>query len=106
MICRELRSAGSKTPVIFLSARAQEYDRVRGLDLGANDYVVKPFSPDELMARVRRLLRDCEDGRKQQKQFEDEIRAAAVVRESLFPRRHPVVESMEYSAACRPAKGV
>jgi len=72
-ICRELRSAGSKTPVIFLSARAQEYDRVRGLDLGANDYVVKPFSPDELMARVRRLLRDRQDGREHQKQFEDEI---------------------------------
>ena len=41
-ICRELRAEGSKTPVIFVSARAQEYDRVRGLDLGANDYVVKP----------------------------------------------------------------
>jgi serine phosphatase RsbU (regulator of sigma subunit) len=105
-ICRELRAAGSKTPVIFLSARSQEYDRVRGLDLGANDYVVKPFSPDELMARVRRLLRDREDGREQQKQFDDELRAAAAVQESLFPRRHPAVEGMEYSAVCRPAKGV
>jgi serine phosphatase RsbU (regulator of sigma subunit) len=105
-ICRELRAAGSKTPVIFLSARGQEDDRVRGLDLGANDYVVKPFSPDELMARVRRLLRDREDGRKQQKQFEDELRAAAAVQESLFPRRHPSVKDLEYSARCRPAKGV
>lgn len=105
-ICRELRSAGSKTPVIFLSARAQEYDRVRGLDLGANDYVVKPFSPDELMARVRRLLRDREDGREQQKQYEDELRAAAAVQESLFPRHHPSVEGLEYSAGCRPARGV
>src|SRR5215468_7800973 len=105
-ICRELRAAGSKTPVIFLSARAQEYDRVRGLDLGANDYVVKPFSPKELMARVRRLLRDREDGRERQKQFEDELRAAAAVQESLFPRHHPAVEGLEYSAVCRPAKGV
>src|SRR5690242_2432444 len=105
-ICRELRTAGSKTPIIFLSACAEEYDRVRGLDLGANDYVVKPFSPDELMARVRRLLRDREDGREHQKQFEDEIRAAAAVQQSLFPRHHPAVEAMEYSAACRPAKVV
>jgi Response regulator receiver domain len=102
----ELRSAGSKTPVIFLGARAQECDGVRGLDLGANDYVVKPFSPDELMPRVRRLLRDREDGCEQQKQFEDELRAAAAVQESLFPRHHPSVEGLESSAACRPAKGV
>jgi len=105
-ICRELRSAGSNTPVIFLSGRAQEYDRVRGLDLGANDYVVKPFSPDELMARVRRLLRDRENGREQQKQFDDDLRAAAAVQESLFPRHHPSMKGLEYSAACRPAKGV
>lgn len=62
-ICRELRRAGSKTPVILLTARAQESDRIRGLDLGANDYVVKPFSSSELMARVRRLLREQEDSR-------------------------------------------
>jgi sigma-B regulation protein RsbU (phosphoserine phosphatase) len=105
-ICRELRTAGSKTPVIFLSARAQDYDRVRGLDLGANDYVAKPFSPDELMARVRRLLRDREDGREQQKELDDELRAAAAVQESLFPQRHPSVKDLEYSACCRPAKCV
>lgn len=105
-ICGELRSAGSKTPVIFLSARAQEYDRVRGLDLGANDYVVKPFSPDELMARVRRLLRDRDAGREQQKQFEDELRAAAAVQESLFPQNHPPIQGLDYAASCRPAKGV
>jgi len=105
-ICRELRSAGSKIPVIFLSARAHDYDRVRGLDLGANDYVVKPFSADELMARVRRLLRDREDGREQQKQYKDELRAAAAVQEALFPRHHPSLKGLEYSAGCRPAKGV
>jgi serine phosphatase RsbU (regulator of sigma subunit) len=105
-ICRELRSADSKTPVIFLSARAQEYDRVRGLDLGANDYVVKPFSLDELMARVRRLLRDREAGQEQQRQFEDELRAAAAVQDVLFPRHQPAIEGLEYAAACRPAKGV
>jgi sigma-B regulation protein RsbU (phosphoserine phosphatase) len=105
-ICRELRSAGSRTPVIFLSARAQESDRICGLDLGANDYVVKPFSPGELMARVRRVLRDHEDGRGRHKRFEDELQAAAAVQQGLFPQHHPVVESLEYSAACRPARVV
>jgi sigma-B regulation protein RsbU (phosphoserine phosphatase) len=58
------------------------------------------------MARVRRLLRDREDGREHQKQFTDELRAAATVQQSLFPRLHPMVESMEYSVPCRPANGV
>src|SRR4030095_12304719 len=56
-VCRELRASGSEIPIIFLTARTQEVDRVSGLDLGANDYVTKPFSPRELMARVRGLLR-------------------------------------------------
>lgn len=55
-VCREVRASGLDTPIIFLSALAQESDRVSGLNLGANDYVVKPFSPLELAARVRRLL--------------------------------------------------
>ena len=105
-ICRELRQAGAKTPVILLTARAQESDRVLGLDLGASDYVVKPFSPSELMARVRRLLRQQADGREDRKQYEDELRAAAMVQEALFPRYQPHVPSLEYSAACRPARVV
>jgi two-component system catabolic regulation response regulator CreB len=55
-ICRELRSR-SEVPVIFLTARAGEIDRVVGLELGADDYVVKPFSPRELIARIRARLR-------------------------------------------------
>jgi two-component system catabolic regulation response regulator CreB len=55
-LCRELR-AFSAIPVIFLTARAGEIDRVLGLELGADDYVVKPFSPRELVARVRARLR-------------------------------------------------
>ena len=55
-LCRRLREAGP-LPVIFLSARATEEDRLAGLDLGADDYVVKPFSPRELVARVRAVLR-------------------------------------------------
>ncbi|WBB73827.1 response regulator transcription factor [Micromonospora sp. WMMD1128] len=56
-ICRRLRAAGDWTPVIFLTARDDEVDRVVGLELGADDYVTKPFSPRELVARVRAVLR-------------------------------------------------
>jgi len=55
-VCRALR-ASSDVPVIFLTARQAEIDRVLGLELGADDYVVKPFSPRELVARVRARLR-------------------------------------------------
>lgn len=55
-LCRELRTS-SDVPVIFLTSRADEIDRVVGLELGADDYVVKPFSPRELSARVRAVLR-------------------------------------------------
>jgi len=56
-ICRRLRAEGTSTPILMLTARAEESDRVHGLDIGADDYVTKPFSVRELMARVRALLR-------------------------------------------------
>jgi DNA-binding response OmpR family regulator len=55
-VCREIR-ASSNRPVLFLTARDDEVDRVLGLELGADDYLVKPFSPRELVARVRAILR-------------------------------------------------
>jgi DNA-binding response OmpR family regulator len=56
-VCRRLRAGGDWTPVIFVTARDDEVDRVVGLELGADDYVTKPFSPRELVARVRAVLR-------------------------------------------------
>ncbi len=56
-LCRKLRAEGVNTPILMLTARGEEADRVLGLDLGADDYVTKPFSVRELMARVRALLR-------------------------------------------------
>ena len=56
-LIRELREKGSDTPVLFLTARDAVSDRVEGLDLGANDYLVKPFSFDELLARIRVMTR-------------------------------------------------
>lgn len=56
-VCRALREIGDWTPVIFVTARDDEVDRVLGLELGADDYLVKPFSPRELVARIRGILR-------------------------------------------------
>ena len=56
-VCRRLRVAGNRLPVLFLTARDSEEDTIRGLDLGADDYLVKPFALGELLARVRALLR-------------------------------------------------
>ena len=56
-VCRELRRAGRKTPIILLTARSQEAEKVMGLEWGADDYVTKPFSPPELRARIKALLR-------------------------------------------------
>src|SRR5437016_6424692 len=56
-VCREVRRAKIRTPILMLTAKAQEAEKVMGLDMGADDYMTKPFSPRELRARVRALLR-------------------------------------------------
>jgi DNA-binding response OmpR family regulator len=56
-LCRKVRGEGVSTPILMLTARGEEADRVLGLDLGADDYVTKPFSIRELLARIRALLR-------------------------------------------------
>lgn len=61
-VCRQIRSSPdlARVPIIFLTAKTSEDDRIRGLDLGADDYISKPFSPRELTARVRAVLRRFE----------------------------------------------
>jgi len=56
-VCRRLRAEGDRTPLLFVTARDDEVDRVLGLELGADDYLTKPFSPRELVARVHAVLR-------------------------------------------------
>jgi DNA-binding response OmpR family regulator len=70
-LCRRLRSTGSKVPVIMLTAKDEVGDRVAGLDAGADDYVVKPFSIEELLARVRAHLRRTQEPDQDSLQFED-----------------------------------
>ncbi|MCP4455894.1 MAG: response regulator transcription factor [Planctomycetes bacterium] len=60
-VCRTLRAEGQKTPVIMVTARDKVGDRIVGLDAGADDYLVKPFSMGELLARIRALLRRAEN---------------------------------------------
>jgi two-component system response regulator MprA len=60
-VCRRLRNTGSRLPVLMLTARTEVEDRVAGLDAGADDYVTKPFALEELLARVRALLRRAGD---------------------------------------------
>ena len=59
-LCRDWRAAGETRPVLFLTARGEEFDVVRGLDSGGNDYVTKPFRMQELLSRVRVLLRNSQ----------------------------------------------
>ncbi|NJN85230.1 MAG: response regulator transcription factor [Leptolyngbyaceae cyanobacterium SL_7_1] len=70
-VCRRLRTTGSKVPVIFLTAKDEIGDRVAGLDAGADDYVVKPFSIEELLARIRAHLRRTQETNDEMLQFDD-----------------------------------
>jgi len=71
-VCREIRRVSS-VPIIMITARGEDFERIMGLDIGADDYIVKPFSPAEVMARVRAILRRIErtpDNEAAQKRFE------------------------------------
>lgn len=70
-VCREIR-AQSKVPIIMLTAKGETFDKVLGLELGADDYVVKPFEPKELIARIRAVLRRSADS-VDEKADEDEL---------------------------------
>jgi sigma-B regulation protein RsbU (phosphoserine phosphatase) len=105
-LCRRVRGEGFHAPILMLSARSQEGDRVVGLDLGANDYVSKPFSLRELLARVRALLRHEREHRVDEARMSGELEMAAKVQQALFPRVLPVVPGLDYAGVCRPAQGV
>lgn len=80
-LCRTLRARGDWTPVVFVTARDDEVDRILGLELGADDYLTKPFSPRELVARVRALIR-----RSQVRDGSEERRLGAVTLDQVRRR--------------------
>jgi CheY-like chemotaxis protein len=105
-LCRRVPGEGFNAPILMLSARSQEGDRVLGLDLGANDYVSKPFSLRELLARVRALLRHEREHRQDEERRNRELEMAAKVQQELFPRVLPEIPGLDYAGICRPARGV
>jgi two-component system, OmpR family, alkaline phosphatase synthesis response regulator PhoP len=88
-VCRVLRanSATAEIPIIMVTARAEETDRIIGLDIGADDYLAKPFSPNELVARIRALMRRSKRG---ESESSSTIRFGSVV---MDLDRHTVVDA-------------
>src|SRR3989442_3380905 len=89
-ICKEIRrdSALNRLPILMLTARGEEADRVVGLEMGADDYVTKPFSPRELLARVKALLRRAEAP-------SDTPRPISIGKLTIDPASYPVSQSAE-----------
>jgi len=69
-VCKKLKESGSSVPIIILSAQGEEADKVLGLELGADDYVTKPFSPRELLVRIKAVLRRSNQTTKVQESYE------------------------------------
>ncbi len=91
-VCRAMRAAGDWTPVLFVTARDDHVDRVVGLELGADDYVTKPFSPREVTARVAAVLRRA-DGAREHSAAIEVVRSGAV--ECLPMERRVLVQGVE-----------
>jgi len=86
-ICKELRGEGNQTPIIMLTAKSDEIDKVLGLEFGADDYITKPFGIRELMARINAVLRRVEE-----KETQHPAGAAIILDElTIDPERHQVI---------------
>jgi sigma-B regulation protein RsbU (phosphoserine phosphatase) len=102
-VCRELRHRGIQTPIIVLTARGDEAQKVQGLELGADDYVTKPFSPAELRARIRSILRHRDEWLGESVKLDRELRTAAEVQQRLLPQAELPVTGLDYVGYCQPA---
>lgn len=103
-ICRRVREDGLRMPIVMLTARGDEYDRVRGLELGADDYISKPFSLPELFARIHGLLRHRRAWLTETRELQHDLRKASDVQRGLFPRHVPAIVGLDCAGACRPAR--
>jgi phosphoserine phosphatase RsbU/P len=102
-VCRELRQTGLSTPILMLTAKSEECDKVLGLDLGADDYVTKPFRPRELRARIRAALRHQPNGAPLSADLQRQLHVASKVQQRLFPQHRPPVATLDYTGICQPA---
>ena len=105
-LCRRLRAEGLTTPIVMLTAKTGESDRVEALDLGCNDYVSKPFGVRELCARIRSILRHRRDVTGEHGRLVDELRSAAKVQRSLLPDTRPALRTLDCAGVCVPASAV
>jgi phosphoserine phosphatase RsbU/P len=101
-VCRQIRRHGMATPILMLTAQEQEGDRLQGFEVGADDYVTKPFSVRELLLRVRSILRRSEGRSDLANQRElDEARR---IQQRLMPAEIPQLHGMRIAGTCRPAR--
>ena len=105
-LCRRVRSEGITTPIVMLTARDEESDRVGGLDGGADDYVSKPFAIRELSARVRSILRNRRESAGEYQRLVHDLRAAADVQRRLLPQIRLALRTLDCAGMCRPAHAV
>lgn len=108
-ICRSLRQEGVRTPILMLTGKNGETDKVLTLGMGADDYMAKPFGMRELLARVSTLLKrkqELNSAVDRAAEFTRELETARNVQEKLFPRKLPTHKSWDFAAFCRPARAV
>lgn len=117
-VCQTLQNdpLTDKIPIIFLSARANAEDKIRGLEVGAADYVTKPFDKEEVVARVRsqlrirnltrELVRANRELRRKQQRLDLDLQAAAVIQQNLLPRAFPKTSSLEAAWKFMPCQSI
>jgi len=104
-VCREIRNSDQSTPIIFISAKSEEIDKVLGLELGADDYILKPFGVKEVVARIRAVTRRCLRGsHKTEAEQPFSIGDLEVNLQELLARRSSGEESQEIELSLREAK--
>ncbi|NJP37019.1 response regulator transcription factor [Alkalicoccus luteus] len=86
-VCKELRQSKIQTPILMLTAKGDEFDKVLGLELGADDYLTKPFSPREVTARIRAILRRSQSAPVEEKRKENKLKIGDV---EIFPDNYEV----------------
>jgi sigma-B regulation protein RsbU (phosphoserine phosphatase) len=101
-ICRKVRRHGLSTPILMLTAQDQETHRIQGFEVGADDYVAKPFSVRELLGRVRAILRRSE-GRSDIAN-QQELDEARQIQQRLMPTEIPQINGLRIAGTCRPAR--
>jgi sigma-B regulation protein RsbU (phosphoserine phosphatase) len=103
-VCRRMRGEGLQTPILMLTSRGDESDRVQGLTAGADDYVTKPFSLSELFARIRGILLHRRAWLDERGDLDRELRTASVVQRRLFPTEASGVPGLDCAGVCHPAR--